>query len=108
MSNKRIHVVRKGDLAPDLEITVRDQDGVAVNLTSATVTFTMANSQTGVAKVVAQAATLVVAASGTVKYAWAGTDTDTAAKYDAIFRVTPASGDPYTVPTRGSITVVVK
>ena len=108
MSNKRIHVVKKDDLAPDISITVRDQDGVLVVLTGASITFSMWLRKTGAMKVSAAAAALIDGAAGTCKYAWAGTDTDTAGEYEAEFRVTPASGDPFKVPTRGNITIIVK
>ena len=108
MSNKRIHVVKVGDLAPDISITVNDQDGNFVILTGATITFSMWLRKTGAMKISAVAASLVDGAAGTCKYEWAGTDTDTAGEYEAEFRVTPASGDPFTVPTRGNITVVIK
>ena len=105
---QNVHYIKVGDLAPDLLITVKDAAGAVVNLTSATIVFSMFHKRTSAAKVVAQAATIVVAANGTVKYEWALGDTDTDGEYAGEFDVTPASGDGYRVPTRGFITIIIQ
>lgn len=78
---------------------------VVNNLTGKTVTFTMYNAATKVVKVNAQAATVVIAASGLVKYDFAAADVDTAGIFWGSFRVTESGEtDTYpTMPTEGPI-----
>jgi hypothetical protein len=64
---------------------------VAKNLTGLTVTFTMINAATGVAKVNAAAATIVTAASGIVSYDFQAADVDTAGIYWGSFVVTESA-----------------
>jgi len=60
----------------------------AQNLTGFTVTFTMINAATGVAKVSAASASVVTAASGLVGYSFAAIDVDTPGIYWATFKAT--------------------
>ena len=67
------------------------------NLTGLSVTFTMINAATGVAKVSAASATIVTAASGIVSYDFVSADVDTAGIYWGSFTVTE-SAEPDTYP----------
>ncbi len=62
----------------------------ALDLTGYTVTFTMRNAATGVAKVSAASATVVTAASGLVRYTFSESDVNTPGKYWGVF--TASSG----------------
>lgn len=75
------------------------------DLTGLSVTFTMINAATGVAKVSAAAATIVTAASGIVSYDFQAADVDAAGVYWGSFRVTESSeSDTYPVsPAEGPI-----
>ena len=77
----------------------------AKNLTGLSVTFTMINAATGVAKVSAASATIVTAASGIVSYDFQSADVDTAGIYWGSFEVTEsAETDTYpVVPCEGPI-----
>jgi hypothetical protein len=75
------------------------------DLTGLSVTFTMINAATGVAKVSAQAATIVTALSGIVSYDFIAADVDTAGVYWGSFRVTESvETDTYPAsPSEGPI-----
>lgn len=100
-------IVRQGDTSPIVTATITDQTGAAVNLTGATVTFIM-RAITAAAPAVNTAATIVTAASGTVQYSWAATDTATAGLYQAVFRCTLNSGLTYTWPNDGYMAIWVE
>ena len=75
------------------------------DLTGLSVTFTMINAATGVAKVSAQSATIVTALSGIVSYDFLAADVDTAGIFWGSFRVTEsAETDTYPAsPSEGPI-----
>lgn len=102
-------VVKQGDLFPDVETTVKDGNGVVVDVSNSTILFYMRSSRTPTVKVNGSAGAIVNGPQGQIKYAWVGTDTDTPGTYEAEFRITPSGGaDAYRVPTDGYITVVVE
>ena len=90
---------------PDLEIQLLDNN-VAVDLTGATVTFSMENADTGALKVDAAAAVLSDATAGKVKYQWAAADVDTPADYFGQFKITVSSKD-YLIPNNDDQALVV-
>jgi len=78
----------------------RDENGVmqARDLTGATITFTMLNAATGVAKVTAASADILSASLGEVAYTFVSADVDTAGVYWGTFHVTVGSDtDSYPV-----------
>jgi len=111
MTANKPHQRRVGDTtkvySAILKYAVDDipENDVAKNLTGLSVTFTMINAATGVAKVSAAAATIVTAASGIVSYDFQSADVDTAGVYWATFKVTEsAETDSYPVtPDQGVI-----
>jgi len=88
-------------------LTAKNSSGVDTpkNLTGLSVTFTMINAGTGVAKVSAQSATIVTALSGIVSYDFVAADVDTAGVYWASFKVTESlETDTYPAsPSEGPI-----
>lgn len=102
--------IKKGDLIPALTATLMQQVGTAaqtpIDLTTASsLKFAMRDHSTGVVKFDA-AATIVTPSAGTVKYTWAGTDTDTAGVYDCEWQIVWPSGKQ-TVPAGSFDTVTI-
>jgi len=91
-------VIKQNCLEPDLEATLKDASGTGIDLTAATgVRFHMRKKGASTAKVDA-AATIVTAASGSVKYSWASGDTDTYGAYYGEFEITWNTGEKEIVP----------
>ena len=98
--------IKKDDTLPNYTMIVRDQDG-AVDLTGATVLFTMQNLSTGTNKVEAQSASLITGVTGGIEYQWQAGDTDTAGEYGVEFEITTAGG-VFTVPKSFTAKVIVE
>jgi len=97
--------IKKGDTLPVLSAIFKDSNGNIVDLTGATVTFTM--SRNGTVKINAASCTIESEAGGEVSYVWVSGDTDTAGTYDGEFEVTNANG-VFTIPTKDYIKVDIK
>jgi baseplate upper protein BppU len=85
--------IKQGNLLPELggdaanPVVIRDGLGNPVNLSGGTVKFTMTLKTATTPKISLATATIVSASLGTVKYTWAGNDTDTPGHYKAEFEV---------------------
>jgi len=98
--------VKQNDTSPAMLATLQDADGNAVNVTGATVRFHMrAVGSTTV--VVDEAATIVTALDGLVRYDWQAADTDTIGSYQAEFEVTYADATRETFPNDAYIRVEI-
>jgi hypothetical protein len=97
--------MKQGDTKPDLELTFLDGNGSAVDLTGATVVFSMRRAGTVV--ISEQACTLVTAASGEAKYVWQAGDTDTAGVYEGEAEVTFSGGGVETWPNSKHIRIEI-
>jgi hypothetical protein len=97
--------IKKNDTLPLLTATLKDADGVAVNLTGSAVKFHMRLGN-AVAKVNATA-TIVSAAAGTVKYIWVTGDTDTKGVYSGEWQVTFGDGTILTFPNKDYFSVEI-
>ena len=102
-----IFYVKQNDTVPPLEVFLKDAYGAPVNVTGATIKFSMRVKPAGAVKVNAATADIVTAGAGRVKYAWAATNTDTADTYEGEFQVTFSNGGVQTFPNDGHIAIVI-
>jgi hypothetical protein len=103
MSRTKIEIV-KNDKLYDLNFTLQDASGVAVNLTGATLKFKAQKSDED-ALAVDGTMTLVTPASGICKYQVLTSDFDEAGTYNAEIQVTFTDGQ---VSTWSDIIIMVK
>lgn len=96
--------IKRNDTYPPAEATLKS-NGTAVDLTGASVRFHMLGQDGTV--VVDAAATIEVAASGEVSYAWQAADTDEAGIYKCEWEVTYSGGGIQTFPNPGYNTVII-
>lgn len=101
--------IARGDLLPVLTWAATYSDGTIVDLTAATSPkFIMrrANTTDPLTPKISATATVVNGPAGTLRYAWSGTDTDTAGTYLAEFEVT-LGGKKLTIPNRRNDKIVI-
>jgi hypothetical protein len=98
--------IKRNDTSPAMLATLQDANGVAVNMTAASVRFHMWPISSRVIKVDA-AATIVTPLDGLVRYDWAGSDADAIGSYQAEFEVTYADASVETFPNDGYIRVEI-
>lgn len=89
--------IKAGDTRPSLAATLEDGAGAPVSLIGATVRFRM-KPVGGGATVVDAGATVVAAASGSVRYDWQAADTATAGLYLGEFEADFGAGQVQTFP----------
>ncbi len=85
-----IHSIKENDTSPILQATLKDGDGVVVNLSGSTVVFSMRDENLQTLKIDKKACVLVDAVNGVVSYTWlaANNDTDTPGLYIGEFQAT--------------------
>lgn len=98
--------IKQNDTSPAIQATLKDVDGVAVNLAGATVRFHMRKQGATTAKVDA-AAVIVDDAEGIVRYNWTAADTNTVGTYQAEFEVTYTDNTVETFPNAAYLKVKV-
>lgn len=91
--------IKRHDLYPPIEATLTDADGVAVDLTNASVSMHM--KRVGSSITVTKSMEIVEATEGTIKYDWVNGDTDIAGVYEVEFEITFANSKPLTIPIDG-------
>jgi hypothetical protein len=100
--------VKKNDTGSAIQATLTDATGAVVNLTGATVKFTMTADGSSTPKVNKQTATVASpATAGVVQYAWQSGNLDTAGPYRGEFEVTFGSGAVQTYPSVGYLRIYV-
>ena len=108
MATTTVYMVRN-DTLPNLDVTLTDSDGDAIDLTDSTVTLTMVDATDTSIQQVLEQECLILSGQGTgmVRYLWDAEDTNTAGAYLAQFEIVYDSGGKLTVPTTDSLVVVV-
>ena len=92
--------LKKGDRLPVIDVQLIGANGAAVNLTGATVTFTMASEDGRVISNRAPA-TVTAATTGNVRYSWDADDTLQIGTFLCEWVATFAGGLEMTFPNRG-------
>jgi len=98
LSDFDVHTIMQGDTSPDIDATLLDGAGTAIDVSGATVTFQMF-SKAGV-KLAEGVCTLTDAANGRVAYAWTSGETDIAGVHRGVFVIDYSGGKQETVPNR--------
>ena len=101
--------VARGDLLPPITAACTYSDGSIVDLSTVTspkFIMRLASAADLATPKVNATATVVSGPAGTIRYTWAGTDTDTAGTYIAEFEVT-IGGKKITIPNRKSDKIIV-
>jgi hypothetical protein len=96
--------LKQGDTRHAIRAVLKTVNGVAIDLTGATVRFKMAE-RTGVVLVDRET---VTGANGTVEFVFNAGETDTIGKHYAEFLVTYADGRVETFPNKGKIEINVE
>ena len=99
--------IKQNDTASFITRDLKDAFGAPVNVTGATVKFSMRVKPAGTVKVDDQDAVIVTAGTGRVRYEWTAANTNTADEYEGEFQVTYANGKIQTFPNDGHIPIVV-
>lgn len=98
---------KQNDTTPSIEAILKDANKLPVNLTGASVKFSMRVRPAGAVKVNGAAATIVgTATNGRVRYDWTASNTDTADTYEGEFEVTYSNGKLQTFP--GEEYIIIK
>lgn len=93
-------VIKRHDTAVQPRVKLLDEAGTAINLTGATVTYTLRNTSSGVLKINGGATTLANQGTnpGEVYYQFAAGDVDMIGTYEEQWQVTYSGGAKETFP----------
>ncbi len=101
------HFVKQGDTVRRFRRRLLDGNGVPVNLTGASIDFSMRVKPAGTVKVNLGSATVVDGGGGLVQYAQVSGDVDTADTFETEWKVTYADGTIQRFPNDGYYDTVV-
>jgi len=99
--------IKQNDTASVLQRDLKDAFGAPVNITGATIKFSMRVKPAGTVKVSAASGSVVNGGLGRAQYAWAAADVNTADIYEGEFEVTFSNGKVQTFPNDGYFEVIV-
>lgn len=101
-------VLKKGATGMPLALSAHQANGLPLNLTGCTVTFTMKDRDGGL-KVNAQPCDISDPPTlGLFEYPWIANDLDTPGTYYGTFRIVLVSGKPLVLPNEDTIEIVVE
>ncbi len=103
----QIFYLKRNDTDSELQVTLKDADGAAVDVTGATIVFTMFKKGRANPKVNKASVTLTNASSGIVTYSWVAADTNEAGEFLGEFQVTYAGSRIQTFPNREEDRLIV-
>lgn len=98
--------IKQNDTSPAIRSNLLDSAGAAINVTGATVRFSM-KDQYGQIVVDNQLATIIEYANGVVEYDWQAGDTANSGNHYAEFEITFDNGRVQTVPNDSDILVKI-
>ena len=99
--------IKQNDTRPELDVYLRDDKDRSINVTGATVKFSMRNAADKTVKINLGSVTTVSSTAGRIKYSFSAADTDTAGNFDGEFQVTFVGGQVETFPNDGYIKVII-
>ena len=99
--------IKQNDTKPVLRARLLDSAGNVVNVTGATVVFSMRTRPGGATKVDKQACTINTAVLGAVQYAISAANTNTADRYEGEFQVTFSDASVQSFPNNTYIDITV-
>ena len=99
-------VIKQNDTGPPVQATLKDATGAVVPLAGSSIKFKMRRSGI-VTPVIDDAATIVDAAGGQVKYEWSAEDTAAHGLFEGEFEVTFAGGVIETFPNDSYISISI-
>jgi len=101
------HYMKQGDTASIMKRTLVNAFGSPVNLTGASLKFSMRVKPAGTVKVNGASATIANAGLGEVQYSFSASDTNTADEFESEWEVTYTDGSIQTFPNDGYTPVIV-
>jgi hypothetical protein len=101
------HFIKQNDTASAIKRVLTDAFGSPVNLTGATLTFSMRVKPAGTTKISTATATVSGAGLGEVQYSFTAANTDTADEFEGEFTATYAGGGIQTFPNDGYIPIII-
>jgi len=99
--------IKRGDRLPNLQATLKNEDGSIADLTGANVRFNMFPVGSVVAKVNSGASIEGAPTNGNVYYSWQAGDTDICGEFYGEFEVEFNSGLKETFPNKGYIKILI-
>lgn len=101
--------IKRNDLQPYFYVKAIESTGTAIDLTGATIRFSMVNLSTNAIAINRQTAgvTITAAATGLFQYQWQSGDTATTGTYAPEFEITPGSGGKFTLPINRDSKIII-
>lgn len=99
--------IKQNDTRPQLEVNLRDDRDRPINITGATVVFSMRNVSDDSVKIDEASTTTVSSTGGRVRYSFTAANTNTAGNFDGEFQVTFLDSTIETFPNDGYIRVII-